>query len=64
MLTASTSCCSPVDSNTAQFSRVAAGLALGDEVCAEVELGDDEARQSDRFGMHPALLDAAFHAWR
>ncbi|MFB9966490.1 SDR family NAD(P)-dependent oxidoreductase, partial [Sinosporangium siamense] len=33
----------------------------GDEVFAEVEL--PEGVEGGRFGLHPALLDAVFHAW-
>ncbi|MDL4815440.1 type I polyketide synthase [Actinomadura opuntiae] len=34
---------------------------LGDEVFAEVQLGDEHDAAAARFGIHPALLDAAFH---
>ncbi|WP_170134422.1 acyltransferase domain-containing protein, partial [Murinocardiopsis flavida] len=34
----------------------------GGEVFAEVELAEAEAEQAHRFGVHPALLDAALHA--
>ncbi|MGW0917165.1 type I polyketide synthase, partial [Streptomyces sp. NPDC002784] len=34
----------------------------GDEVFAEVALGESEQAEAARYGMHPALLDAALHA--
>ena len=34
----------------------------GDEVFAEVELPADNALEATRYGVHPALLDAAMHA--
>ncbi|MEU4303870.1 polyketide synthase dehydratase domain-containing protein, partial [Kitasatospora aureofaciens] len=34
----------------------------GDEVFAEVALPEDGAGEAGRFGLHPALLDAALHA--
>ncbi|MFE0712852.1 beta-ketoacyl synthase N-terminal-like domain-containing protein, partial [Streptomyces sp. NPDC058865] len=34
----------------------------GGEVFAEVELGESERAEAVRFGLHPALLDAALHA--
>ncbi|MFI7504829.1 SDR family NAD(P)-dependent oxidoreductase [Streptomyces sp. NPDC049687] len=34
----------------------------GDEVLAEVALPDEAAAEAGRFGVHPALLDAALHA--
>ncbi|MCA1217798.1 type I polyketide synthase [Streptomyces sp. 8L] len=34
----------------------------GDEVYAEVSLPQDERVHAHRYGMHPALFDAAFHA--
>src|SRR6185312_10031171 len=30
--------------------------------CAEVSLAEEQAEQAGRFAIHPALLDAAFHA--
>ncbi|MFE0175569.1 SDR family NAD(P)-dependent oxidoreductase [Streptomyces sp. NPDC059002] len=33
----------------------------GDDLYAEVRLPDDAAESADRFGIHPALLDAALH---
>ncbi|RJO70335.1 polyketide synthase, partial [Nocardia panacis] len=43
------------------FQGVRAAWQHGDEVFAEVEMGEEQAVQSGRFGIHPALLDAAFH---
>ena len=47
-------------------ARRSAGLRgawqLGQDVFAEVALPDDLALSADRFGVHPALLDAALHA--
>ncbi|MCC3771098.1 SDR family NAD(P)-dependent oxidoreductase, partial [Streptomyces sp. UNOC14_S4] len=34
---------------------------LGDELLAEVGLPDEALADADRFGLHPALLDAAMH---
>lgn len=34
----------------------------GEEVFAEVALPEDQREQAGEFGLHPALLDAAFHA--
>jgi acyl transferase domain-containing protein/NADPH:quinone reductase-like Zn-dependent oxidoreductase/acyl carrier protein len=35
---------------------------LEDDIFAEVSLATPEVEQASRFGLHPALLDAAFHA--
>ena len=35
----------------------------GDEIFAEVGLPDELRGQAGSFGLHPALLDAALHAW-
>ncbi|MFE2196315.1 beta-ketoacyl synthase N-terminal-like domain-containing protein, partial [Streptomyces olivaceus] len=35
----------------------------GDEIYAEVTLPDEARAAADGFGLHPALLDAALHAW-
>ncbi|SEO77514.1 polyene macrolide polyketide synthase [Amycolatopsis saalfeldensis] len=43
------------------FRGLRAAWRAGDEVFAEIEL-PDEAGGGDRFGLHPALLDAALHA--
>jgi len=44
------------------FQGLTRAWRAGEEVCAEVSLGEDEASGARRFGLHPALLDAAFHA--
>ncbi len=43
------------------FQGVKAAWRRGEELFAELELGEDQAAQAERFGIHPALLDAAFH---
>lgn len=44
------------------FRGVRAVWRLGDEVLADVRLPEGESAGADRFGIHPALLDAALHA--
>ncbi len=44
------------------FRGVRAAWRLGDELFAEVRLPECELEGTDRFGVHPALLDAALHA--
>ncbi|MFE3937528.1 polyketide synthase dehydratase domain-containing protein, partial [Streptomyces goshikiensis] len=44
------------------FQRLRAAWTLGDDVYAEVALPDDRHTEATRFGLHPALLDAALHA--
>ncbi|MDT0612244.1 SDR family NAD(P)-dependent oxidoreductase [Streptomyces sp. DSM 40712] len=44
------------------FQGVRAVWRYGDDVLAEVALPDDVAVDAGRYGMHPALLDAALHA--
>ncbi|WP_406210732.1 SDR family NAD(P)-dependent oxidoreductase [Kitasatospora sp. NBC_01560] len=44
------------------FQGVRAAWRLGEEVFAEVELPEAAQPQAARFGIHPALLDAALHA--
>ncbi|MBY8338471.1 SDR family NAD(P)-dependent oxidoreductase [Streptomyces sp. KC 17012] len=44
------------------FRCVRAMWRRGDELFAEVRLPDAELGRSNRFGVHPALLDAALHA--
>ncbi|MFH7600063.1 type I polyketide synthase, partial [Streptomyces racemochromogenes] len=44
------------------FQGLRAVWRLGDEVFAEVSLPDDARADADRYGLHPALLDAALHA--
>ncbi|MGV9700702.1 type I polyketide synthase, partial [Streptomyces sp. NPDC003470] len=46
----------------AAFQGVRAAWRRGDEVFAEVALADEHQADASRFGMHPALLDAALHA--
>ncbi|WP_406336371.1 SDR family NAD(P)-dependent oxidoreductase [Streptomyces sp. NBC_00203] len=43
------------------FQGVRAAWRRGEEIFAEVELGE-QAAQAGQFGLHPALLDAALHA--
>jgi NADPH:quinone reductase-like Zn-dependent oxidoreductase len=44
------------------FRGLAAAWRRGDEVLAEVRLPGPRQAEADRFGLHPALLDAALHA--
>ncbi|MPY63810.1 type I polyketide synthase, partial [Streptomyces spongiae] len=44
------------------FRGVRAAWRLGDELLADVRLPEAESVGADRFGIHPALLDAALHA--
>ncbi|WP_176734715.1 SDR family NAD(P)-dependent oxidoreductase, partial [Streptomyces sp. EN23] len=44
------------------FQGLRAAWRLGPEVYAEVELAEEARDHADRFGIHPALLDAALHA--
>ncbi|MEV7545613.1 type I polyketide synthase, partial [Streptomyces sp. NPDC089915] len=44
------------------FQGLRAAWRLGDEVFAEVALPEDARAEADRYGLHPALLDAALHA--
>jgi len=43
------------------FQSARAAWRRGEELFAELELGEDQASQAERFAIHPALLDAAFH---
>ncbi len=43
------------------FQGLTAAWRDGEEVYAEVSLPEDQAREAERFGIHPALLDAALH---
>ncbi|GAA2673157.1 hypothetical protein GCM10010400_39030 [Streptomyces aculeolatus] len=43
------------------FTGVRAAWRRGDEVFAEVALPEEAAADAERFGIHPALLDAALH---
>ncbi|MFD9568930.1 type I polyketide synthase [Streptomyces sp. NPDC059982] len=44
------------------FQGLHAVWRTGDEVYAEIALPQDAAEEAGRFGLHPALLDAALHA--
>ncbi|MFD0904629.1 type I polyketide synthase [Actinomadura sediminis] len=44
------------------FRGLRAAWRHGDELLAEVALPPDHVREAESFGLHPALLDAAFHA--
>jgi NAD(P)-dependent dehydrogenase (short-subunit alcohol dehydrogenase family)/acyl carrier protein len=44
------------------FQGLDAAWRLGDEIFAEVSLAEEQRSEADRFGIHPALLDAAGHA--
>ncbi|MFE5533748.1 SDR family NAD(P)-dependent oxidoreductase, partial [Embleya sp. NPDC056538] len=44
------------------FRGLRAAWRVGDDTYAEVALPDDAAADAVRFGLHPALLDAALHA--
>jgi pimaricinolide synthase PimS1 len=44
------------------FQGLRAVWARGDEVFAEVALSEDQQQEAERFGLHPALLDAAVQA--
>ncbi|OLE25444.1 MAG: hypothetical protein AUG49_10780 [Catenulispora sp. 13_1_20CM_3_70_7] len=44
------------------FQDLRAAWRRGDEVFAEVALPADRLREAERFGVHPALFDAALHA--
>jgi acyl transferase domain-containing protein/acyl carrier protein len=44
------------------FQGVTAAWAGGGEIYAEVALAQEQAREAERYSVHPALLDAAFHA--
>ncbi|MFI1180819.1 SDR family NAD(P)-dependent oxidoreductase [Streptomyces sp. NPDC020799] len=43
------------------FRGVRAAWRRGDEVFAEVALPDEQREEAGRYGLHPALLDAALH---
>ncbi|WP_409462971.1 beta-ketoacyl synthase N-terminal-like domain-containing protein [Amycolatopsis sp. GA6-003] len=45
------------------FQGLRAGWLRGDEVFAEVSLGQETSPQAGRFGLHPAALDAAIQAF-
>ncbi|MFJ6690606.1 SDR family NAD(P)-dependent oxidoreductase [Streptomyces sp. NPDC091294] len=44
------------------FQGLKAGWRIGEEVYAEIALPPSETGEAERFGLHPALLDAAMHA--
>ncbi|MDH6142628.1 acyl transferase domain-containing protein/acyl carrier protein [Kitasatospora sp. GP30] len=44
------------------FQGLRAAWRRGDEVFAEVELPERQVAEASRYGLHPALLDAALHA--
>ncbi|MFI2208054.1 polyketide synthase dehydratase domain-containing protein, partial [Streptomyces sp. NPDC020192] len=44
------------------FQGLRAAWRLGDEICAEVSLPEQVRDEAGRYGLHPALLDAALHA--
>ena len=44
------------------FQGLSAAWKQGEEIYAEASLPEDQAREAARFGLHPALLDAALHA--
>ncbi|MGW1077632.1 type I polyketide synthase, partial [Streptomyces sp. NPDC002537] len=43
------------------FQGLRAAWRVGDDLYAEVTLPDERLHEADRFGIHPALLDAALH---
>ncbi|MCE0446402.1 polyketide synthase dehydratase domain-containing protein [Streptomyces tricolor] len=43
------------------FQAVRGLWRLGEEILAEVAVPEDEREEAQRFGLHPALLDAALH---
>ena len=44
------------------FQGLRAAWKRGDDVFAEVSLSEDQRAEAGSFGLHPALLDSAFHA--
>jgi acyl transferase domain-containing protein/acyl carrier protein len=44
------------------FQCLTAAWRRGDDVYAEIRLGDEQAGDTARYALHPALLDAALHA--
>nr|WP_243876765.1 type I polyketide synthase [Streptomyces sp. 846.5] len=45
------------------FQGLQAVWRLGEDVFAEVRLPEDQQADASAYGLHPALLDAALHAW-
>ncbi|MFI1539759.1 type I polyketide synthase [Streptomyces anandii] len=43
------------------FQGVRAAWRRGEEIFAEVELGEEQGAQAGSYGLHPALLDSALH---
>ena len=43
------------------FQGLGAAWSVGEEVYAEVSLAEEQQGEAKRFGVHPALLDAALH---
>ncbi len=43
------------------FQGLRSAWRRGDELFGEISLSEEESKQADRFGVHPALLDAALH---
>ncbi|KOV60814.1 type I polyketide synthase [Streptomyces sp. MMG1121] len=43
------------------FQGLRAAWTLGEEVLADISLDDEHHADADRFGLHPALFDAALH---
>ncbi len=46
------------------FQGLEAAWRLGEELYAEVSLAEEQSQEAERFGVHPALLDAAGQALR
>ncbi|HET7418181.1 MAG TPA: SDR family NAD(P)-dependent oxidoreductase [Solirubrobacterales bacterium] len=44
------------------FQGLEAAWKLGDHAYAEIALAPEQEKEAERFGVHPALLDAALHA--
>jgi acyl transferase domain-containing protein/NAD(P)-dependent dehydrogenase (short-subunit alcohol dehydrogenase family)/thioesterase domain-containing protein/acyl carrier protein len=44
------------------FQGLEAAWKLGDHAYAEISLAPEQEKEAERFGVHPALLDAALHA--
>jgi acyl transferase domain-containing protein/short-subunit dehydrogenase/acyl carrier protein len=43
------------------FQGLTAAWQVGEEICAEISLAPEQAEEAERFAVHPALLDSAFH---
>ena len=44
------------------FQGLTSAWRAGEDICAEVSLAEEQDELAGRFAIHPALLDAAFHA--